>query len=515
MSAIGTEPVRMRPTRIFARPDAYTAALAAILLVAAALRIAGASSELWLDEIWSLQNLAGLRNVGDIFWGISEDNNHFLNSLWLWFTGPDAPPLEQRAASIVFGIASVAMAARITGRAAGQVGALIGATLFATSYVFVHYGSEARGYSTMIFGVLWAYDALVRWVEDPAYDRPRCEFALAVAIGALGQLTMVPAAGLLAAGAAILIGLQAKSLRATLHASVRVGSALILGVAPVGLAIGAGVLNTHVLRLGDQHPFTVQNWLGGLSGVVGATFSTPICLGTPLTILLAIVVAAIASTIVQPSQRILAGALVFALPAVEALAQLPNLHFARFHLAFAIGLALTFAQATAWLCMQGRASRVAAGFIVVAYLAATTTSLVPFLRDGRGDYARAVRRMGDATFATIAVSGVTTRVARFYGEREHVRLTHTPIRTCTDPKPDWFILAEDFQQPLPSSPTFDVGPNGCRTAYALVDVFPYWGLSGFRWTLYRHPIEPNPRRHETATSLSADEPAAPQQDTIR
>ena len=506
MSAIGTAPVRTWPARILARPDAVTAALVAILLLGAALRIAGASGELWLDEIWSLQNLTGLQNVGDIFWGISEDNNHFLNSLWLWFTGPDAPPLEQRAASVAFGVASVAMAARITGREAGRVGALIGAAFFATSYAFVHYGSEARGYSAMIFGVLWAYDALVRWVENPERDGPRCEFALAVAIGAFGQLTMLPAAGLLAAGAAISIGLNARSVRTTIQASCRVGSALILGAAPVGLAIGAGILDTHVLRLGDQHSFTVQNWLGGLGGIVGAAFATPDFLGAPLTVLLALLTAVIACTVLRPTQRILAGALVFGLPAVEALAHLPNLHFARFHLAFAIGLALIFAQAVAWLWDGGRTCRIAASIIIVAHLAATTTLLVPFLRYGRGDYPRAVRLMNDATFATIAVSGVTTRVAQFYADREHIRLSYAPVRNCTDPKPDWFVLAEDFQKPLPSAQTFDVGPESCRVAYTLVDAFPYWGLSGFRWTLYRRPSEAQPRHNEATKAPLFDEP---------
>ena len=48
------------------------------------LRFYCAANDLWTDEIWSLQLVQDLRSPAEVFWGISHDNNHYLNSLWLY-----------------------------------------------------------------------------------------------------------------------------------------------------------------------------------------------------------------------------------------------------------------------------------------------------------------------------------------------------------------------------------------------------------------------------------------------
>ncbi|MBV8662206.1 MAG: hypothetical protein JO107_03795, partial [Hyphomicrobiales bacterium] len=60
-------------------------AVAAIAAAGLALRLACSDGPLWVDEIWSLRNLRPIQHFWDVLWGISHDNNHFANSLWLLF----------------------------------------------------------------------------------------------------------------------------------------------------------------------------------------------------------------------------------------------------------------------------------------------------------------------------------------------------------------------------------------------------------------------------------------------
>ena len=56
----------------------------AIFLGGLALRLVCSGGPLWPDEIWSLRNIEPLQHFWQVFWGISHDNNHVANSLWLY-----------------------------------------------------------------------------------------------------------------------------------------------------------------------------------------------------------------------------------------------------------------------------------------------------------------------------------------------------------------------------------------------------------------------------------------------
>ena len=115
---------------------------AVVLVLAVVLRLAAARNDLWLDEIWSLDLAARVHRPIEVFTGLHHDNNHYLNTLWLWAVGPDRDALVYRLIALITGTATVAMAGRI-GRA-GAAAALSAMLLFAVSYVMVVYSSEAR-----------------------------------------------------------------------------------------------------------------------------------------------------------------------------------------------------------------------------------------------------------------------------------------------------------------------------------------------------------------------------------
>jgi hypothetical protein len=66
-----------------------------------------ARGDLWLDEIWSLYLLRNAKHLWDVL-SIQHDNNHILNSAWLFWTGPHGSSFSCRLLSIVSGSAAAA-----------------------------------------------------------------------------------------------------------------------------------------------------------------------------------------------------------------------------------------------------------------------------------------------------------------------------------------------------------------------------------------------------------------------
>ncbi len=64
-----------------------------ILLISAALRFLGAQGDLWLDEIWTLDIASNIDHAYLIFWGPYLDNNHFLNTYYIYLVGTQSPPM--------------------------------------------------------------------------------------------------------------------------------------------------------------------------------------------------------------------------------------------------------------------------------------------------------------------------------------------------------------------------------------------------------------------------------------
>ena len=62
--------------------------MACLCVLGLALRLWYAHWPLWVDEIWSLKDLVPIGHFWQILWGISQDNNHYLYSIYLFFAYP-------------------------------------------------------------------------------------------------------------------------------------------------------------------------------------------------------------------------------------------------------------------------------------------------------------------------------------------------------------------------------------------------------------------------------------------
>jgi uncharacterized membrane protein len=170
---------------------------AAILIAAAAIRLAGINQQLWLDEIWSirLSQLAG--SPAGVFL-LHHDNNHWLNTLYLQCLGPGRPWWTYHLLAEFTGIGTVLLGWLIA-RRQGNAQGLAALILLGSSEFLVEFSTDARGYAPAGFFAL-----LCLWLLEKHLARPRrwtvALMAASAAAGLLSHLTFVVIlAGLIAA----------------------------------------------------------------------------------------------------------------------------------------------------------------------------------------------------------------------------------------------------------------------------------------------------------------------------
>ena len=162
------------------RPSRDALALAALVTLGAALRVALARGDLWLDELWSLSFARQITWPWEVLTVIHHDNNHPLNTLALFLT---VKPAGAHAAPVVYRLLAAGRwhrddsSALLDGVAQttiplARTRAWIAATLCACSFLAVVYSSEARGYALAALFAVLAF-AMVRTRDDDERPRPR------------------------------------------------------------------------------------------------------------------------------------------------------------------------------------------------------------------------------------------------------------------------------------------------------------------------------------------------------
>lgn len=468
-------------------------ALAAVVVFFAAVRLLGMGGDLWLDEIWSLYLVSALQSPVEIATRLLHDNNHPLNSLWLYLLGPTAPEWSHRLPAWLAGSAAVALAAAIARRqlrllhpeaTAGHVDAagLLTALLFGGSYLMIHYASEARGYAPAVaFGLLavWA----VLHAGPRAWRGWPPIYWVACVLGLLSHLTVV---SVMAAGLAWSLADRPRESEAGGARWRRAAywhlppwlffAAYYLAFAR-RMAIGGGPPHSVLSILGETAAYTV-----GIPAALGVSLALPLLAGGVLLAsgsmwkagghaLVCFYVLAIA--IVPPLGMALSGSSAlfpryFSIPVALAL------------LLLGYGLARLWARAGLW--------RGAVALLVGLFLVGNAAPLVRLARDGRGQYRAALRHVAEATpTALVTVSGdhdfrnemVIQHYRRVLGPDRWVRY----LRAAQVPEEgtQWFFRHQLDGDPPPGE--VYLGPRGRR--YRLDAVFPHAALSGWDWLVYR------------------------------
>lgn len=462
-----------------------------LLAAAVALRLPGLWTELWMDEILSLRNVEALLSPAGVFTAIHSDNNHYLNSLWLWAVGPGSASWLMRLPPLVLGTTLVALAYRI-GRRRGRSTGVVTAALFAVSYPLVHYASEARGYGYLVFLSVLSYVLYRAWVEDSRRSAA-LGYALVASLAFLAHLGFAPVF------AAFLIWSALEIRDARGHRRAMAREHIAVQAFP---AVTLILLYTLDIRLMDAAGGFARLSAGeSLIGAAGLVVGV-----APGWIAVAVAVCAwlgVAAALLRDRAEHRNEAAFFAAAILLTLASgaLPGYGYPRYYLP-ALLFALILLGRMVGRLLEARGARRAAGLALLVLVAAANLSQVlQFAAVGRGMYREAVAYMAAATgFGVATVAGShdmgSVLALDYYDEGlpsgaqivYYCRQLSTP--GCERVRPDLsrgegvpaFYLIASLEDRFAAAPELDVPGLG---RYRFLHSYPKYGLSGVYWALYR------------------------------
>lgn len=476
-----------------------------LILIGSVLRIAGLFDDFWLDEIWSYDISTRMHKPLDILLSPDAhlDNNHPLNTLYLWLMGFQRHWWLYRIPSLVFGIASLPLVPMIALRR-GRPQAVLATALFAFSYPLTFFASEARGYAMLIFFSLLTVDAAERYLARPTWPSA-AQFAVGFVLGLLSHLTFVFLAG------GIFLWTIYRLSRAA-SPRVAVFNVFRLHVVPVIFFVFIYMVFGRHVEIGGGPP---AKSLDSLATAISSLMAVrgPVALqwlAAALTLLLCIWL------IVSLRRRgsdwwLLLAAAAFLTPALVFVRQAivmdrPQPIAPRY---FLVLLPLLILCASILLpdVLRRPWMRWPAITALAVFFAANLSQTFLWLQIGRGHYADAILYIAQHTpDDTITVISDhyrrTTTLLNFYGSRVLPPNRNLLIFDGTEPIPPqigpplWAVRSFPFQNTPPAQSYTD--PR-TKARYLLDREFTFHGLSGYSWYLYRRAA---PQAASSLPSLS-------------
>jgi len=466
---------------------------ALLLVVAAALRLQAARDEFWFDEVWSLTQFANKATSALQILSLHHDNNHHLNTLWMYVCGQRDAWIVYRIPSMLAGIGTVALA-MLWARPWGRASTIAAGILTGGSFVLIQYSSEARGYALAGFFLLAALLTLQRRLAGGA-AWTLLAFWCAVILGFLSHLTFASGYLGLAAWSAVELWRRVPNKMQALLEWAR------CHVVPIVFLAAFYWFEVRHFVIGKAPPYELTDVLAetlGLSvGVVGWSAAIMVVAGLLGT------VAAIAALVLLWREKsnlwVFFVVTIYVAPALLLAVRRPEVLFPRYFFMGLLTLPLLWSVLVGWLWRQGTPARVGGAVFVALLVAANTLQTSELLAVGRGHYLEAIQYIvgNDPGPRVLVRSDHDFRnrlLIDFY--RGYVeggdRLEYYYSDVSTNGTADWGILHGNGPRfkPLPSVED----PHGNR--YDLQKVFPAAGLSGSSWAVYRRAgaMSPGPTR---------------------
>jgi hypothetical protein len=467
-----------------ARDLRLRAAFCLLLLLALALRVVAAMGEPWLDEIWSL-HLIGQMRRGEVLSSLATDNNHYLNTLYLWLVGPDAPPLVLRALSILLGTAGVAAAGWLQ-RKRGTATMLATMAMLAASYPMVNAGSEARGYAGMMLCALLSIGLTERALEEHS-AKPGLRLGLSNVIGVLFQPLMVAVIGSLGLWTLCVTWREQRSLRASYEVARDLFAWTIRLLLPVVLLIGAAVHFGGGYVLGGATPFSASFMLDGFARLFRFLLGLPESFSDFVVVAIVLACTILAVALNRTNGHINNRAALYVImlvapPAAMAMARLPNVYVPRCYLLPGLALLLLLGDLYASLARRGPVMRSIAAVALTAMLLGNAVALRHAIAVGRGATAQMLQTIVDQGGGPLTSNMPRdTPVLDYFIARNGGPVRFVAFADLCKDRPRWILTSDS--RPLPASVTLG-GPD-CALMFERQAMFEPWGLSGTQWTLYR------------------------------
>lgn len=454
-----------------------------IFILASCLILAAGRGDLWLDEIWSLF----YANTSSSAWKIMQirhDNNHLLNTLYLYVLGDQERLYLYRFFAIASGIGSIYLVS-LSARAWGRVESIIALLLTGTSYPLILNFSEARGYSPAIFFAILTFVTLQKYQDKQSPSRLFCIWSFSI-LGVLSHLTFI----------IFLLSIFIYSVSFSLfHCSPKDQQSTISNLFRIyfipfsfitwlyfffirHLTFGGGPIHDKMEVL-----YNVGKFLGGLpdQGIVAY-------LGLIFLLLSAIVAIALLY-LAENHLWVFYTSMFFIVPALLVLVTKPKyLYFRYFIICFPFYYHLMS-------YLLGRIYRTTFRFRIYA-VALIITSLVfghslrilPLLRYGRGNYTNAMEYIARNSKTPIIKIGsdhdfrngmVLKYYSRVLGPGKQLQYINRDYIMME--KPEWLITQS---QDLKYTPPMQIIINN-RLTYDFAEKFSYSGVSGWNWYVFK------------------------------
>jgi uncharacterized membrane protein len=461
-------------------------AAAAILIVGALVRIPPLFHDFWLDEAWSyLLVEERVDKPIDILTRLHVDNNHPLNSFFLYLGGNSRDWWLFRIPAWIAGVGCIVLAGLVM-RRFGQTQALCSMLLVACSYPLIVYSTEARGYAPMLFFALLSVEAAATWTRSQRMLSCTV-FWFAVIFGFLSHLTFIHCYG------AVLVFSAAELARNVPSRWSRVRKLSLLHGPPLGFLCGYyWIFVRHLSVAGAETRSLVETIVETMTMTAGAPNSGVLAaVGVmAVVILLSVGLHRLREASTSWFLLFLFGIVVVPLPLVMgriALSREPVPVFPRYFLV-SITLFLLLLGFLARNAFQGNVRRRLAYVVPAALLlVGNACQTGRFIIDGRGRYLEAVRYLAQhdarSQIRITSNSGFrTTVLLSFYSRSLPAgrRILYIPQDgKRRNVAPNWWIL--EILDPNAKAPR---ALQTRENRFELRRQFRFFGPSGCRWAVY-------------------------------
>lgn len=458
-----------------------------LVLAGGLLRYLASSGDFWFDEIWTWNLINPVQNPIAIITELHHDNNHILNSLWMWCLGSKASFVLYRLPCIILGTLAVAVVG-LSWPTNERAQRLIATLLFTFSFFCIQYSSEARGYGYLMFFTTAATALVLRSKYDALFNWEMIAFWFCCLFGFLSHATFTFAWLTLALVNVSTVWRQASPI------SRKVGAIASWYFVPAICLLFVWTANYRHLEIGGGDS-------EGTLSVVLATFSLTI--GGPVNGVLMLIFAIVAMSLLlaalihASATRIpvaimgWVGIIVF--PLLTLLILKPSPLYPRYFLVPFVFTLIVLANFLAFLWDRGKPARITVAIALCAFVLANMNLAIPLMREGRGHYRAALEAMNDmSSDSRILVASDhdfrNLMILDFYHRRmDSLKIAdYIPEGKWPVAGPEWVIL-HDWRHDFSPPRTF---PDQAGNIYVKIDEYHYAGLSGFHWAIYHNRNRP-------------------------
>lgn len=475
---------------------AETLLLLGILVLGFSLRLWAATGDLWFDEIWTVKSVQELGGVDEIFTQWISDNNHPLNSLYVFWAKDQADAVWIRALSIAVGTGSI-FAAYWAAAAQGARVRVLFAFQIAVAFPFVLYGSEARGFAGMSLCAIIAMGIVERHLRTDKNSPYAIALAGCVAVGTLFHMTF-----LLLAFALGLWALVTRLRQEDWHFGKSVARvyqffrpAILTVLVFAGLLYALLLFNpTTTVEVGSITHFEWRHVVDGYDGLLRYFFGVE---QTPPFIIQGLLAGALIAGLrhtkrvpsTAPDLTVLAAISLGIIPLILVIAHLPNLQYPRYYLGLLVALCYWLSIIIARASRANGFKRIISGALSIAFIVGQISQFAEFSTTKRGQYRLAIEEIlnaGGTLYSSAEPHRTVVTVDYFLTTHfPDVSLAHRSLEEidCAA-APQWYIAEiltplEDLQQHA------TLRAQDCAVVFDLHKVFQDHGLSGVSWALYR------------------------------